>query len=322
MQRARQLMSQGRQQEAIAAVEAAARERDPEAMLAVAHWRLFGVYGERDLDTAHRLFADAGEAGSVEAVRLRATLVANGTGCSSDPALARAMLEQIAPVDANAAHQLALLAAMPPPGSVAALSAETLCRAPSIRLVRGLLSADECRYIITAAGPLLQPSFVVDPVSGRRIPHPVRTSYGMNFGPTQEDPVIHQLNRRIAAATGTEVSCGEPLHVLRYRGGQEYRPHFDALPGAANQRSLTALIYLNEDYAGGETLFDRLELSVRGRMGDALVFDNIDAEGLGDERSRHAGLPVSGGEKWLATRWIRQRPYDALAAVSGPETSP
>ena len=124
-----------------------------------------------------------------------------------------------------------------------------------------------------------------------------------------EDLVVNRLNRRIAKISETLYSSGEPLHVLNYAPGEQYRPHFDALPGAANQRVFTAILYLNDEYKGGETEFPELDLQVRGRAGDMLLFANVDRQGRRDPRSFHAGLLVNAGEKWIATRWIRQRRY-------------
>jgi len=164
---------------------------------------------------------------------------------------------------------------------------------------------------VQTAEPLLQQSVVVDPATGVLRPHPVRTSDGASFPWASEDLVISALNRRIAAASGTDVKCGEPLQVLRYRPGQEYRPHFDALPSNENQRVLTMLVYLNSGYSGGETSFTRAGLTVAGRMGDALLFRNARPGGSPDLNAEHAGLPVSSGEKYLASRWIRERPMIA-----------
>lgn len=156
----------------------------------------------------------------------------------------------------------------------------------------------------------MQPAVELDPNTGRRIAHPIRTSDGAVIGPTREDLVIQAINRRIALASGTRTAEGEPLAVLRYSPGQQYRPHLDTIAGATNQRVKTVLIYLNQGYAGGETVFPTLDLSIEPRGGDAVVFTNVRPDGRPDERTRHAGLPIRAGVKWLATRWIRREPVD------------
>jgi prolyl 4-hydroxylase len=147
---------------------------------------------------------------------------------------------------------------------------------------------------------------------------PIRTSLGAAFPFTAEDPVLHAINRRIAKLTGTSYEQGEPLQVLSYAPGQQYRLHSDALPSGTNQRVLTLLVYLNNDFEGGETAFPDLGISHRGGAGDAIVFANVDAAGRPEMRARHAGLPVRRGRKWLLSKWIRERPLD----LSGPPGRP
>ena len=74
------------------------------------------------------------------------------------------------------------------------------------------------------------------------------------------------------------------------------------------QRVLTALVYLNDDYEGGETDFPVLGAHWKGRKGEALLFWNVAPDGALDERTLHAGLPVTRGEKWMLSQWIRGRP--------------
>jgi prolyl 4-hydroxylase len=136
----------------------------------------------------------------------------------------------------------------------------------------------------------------------------LRTSDGSTLHWLVEDPATHALNRRLARFTGTDVNQGEPLHILRYRPGQEYRPHVDWLLDD-NPRVLTALVYLNDEYTGGETAFVKTGLKVRGRKGDVLVFRSQGADGGLDPMSEHAGLPVTSGIKYLASRWIRARKH-------------
>jgi prolyl 4-hydroxylase len=190
------------------------------------------------------------------------------------------------------------------------LPAKVLSSDPLIYTANGVLHEEECRHLQSVAEPGIRPSFVIDPTSGRRMPHPVRTSDGTSIGPTEEDLVINNINRRLAVLTKTEATSGEPLHILRYRPGQEYKPHLDGLSKVANQRVWTVLAYLNDDYEGGETEFPKLSIRYRGQTGDALIFRNVLPDGQPDQRTQHAGLPVVSGVKWLATRWIRMKAYD------------
>lgn len=180
------------------------------------------------------------------------------------------------------------------------------------------LTPAECAHVAQASSDLLEPAAVFDPASGRQVAHPVRTSDAAVIGPMREDLVVRAINARIAAASGTDIGQGEALTVLRYRPGQQFRLHSDALPVSRNQRVKTLLIYLNEGFAGGETLFPDHKLTVKPAAGDALLFANTLDEQRPDPRSRHAGLPVTQGVKWLATRWIRARPFDMW---TGPEAA-
>lgn len=108
--------------------------------------------------------------------------------------------------------------------------------------------------------------------------------------------------RAVAALTGAE--------GRRYRPGEQYRMHFDAIPGFSNQRILTMIVWLNDDFEGGETQFPKAGLSLRHSAGDAILFRNVDADGRRDPDAAHAGLPVTRGEKVIASRWIRERPFE------------
>lgn len=278
---------------------------DADALFDQAARRLFA----HDLSGARELFGEAGAAGRHDAAVIHCNLTASGGQWRRGIDL----LRQLAAHDRRCARELAVVEAMrlteagdptvPPTGKV-------ISQSPHLTLFEGLFTAGECAYLVGAAAPMLEPSVVVDNRTGRQVRDPVRTSDGVGFTWPLENPAVHALNRRIAAASGTAVEQGEPLQVLRYRPGQEYKPHFDAIPGFANQRAMTMLVWLNEDYAGGETLFMKTGAKVRGRTGDALLFRNADAEGRRDEAAAHAGLPVTRGEKLIASRWIRARRFE------------
>jgi prolyl 4-hydroxylase len=310
IEKANALEAAGRHQEVVDLVENSARTGDSEALFVLAYWRLWGQNGMRDLAAAHDLLHQAGAGGYREATLLQATLVANGNGVPADWAGGLELLRSISS-ETSAARQLTLIEAMQlgPDGTPLSLpGAVHVSDRPHVVRMTDFLTRDECNYLIEMARPRLEPSSVVDK-QGRLIPHPIRTSEGTSFGPAHEDLVVHAINKRIAALTATQVNWGEPLHMLRYRPGEQYRPHIDAIPGETNQRIQTALLYLNDSYQGGETLFTEEGLTISPRAGDAIVFRNLEADGSRDLSSKHAGLPVISGIKWLATRWIRSGPY-------------
>lgn len=300
----------GKPKEAVALIERAAAAGDGEANLIVAHWNLYGSDRPRDIAAGHRHLELSARTGNVEAIHALANLIAGGVGCEPDEARAIGMLRGIAERDALARVQLELLAQLMGEDQVRDARRERLSSDPRIEIVHDLLEPAECAYLMQRAEPLLKPSFVDDPVTGRGKPDPIRTSHGAGFVPHAEDLVVRAINRRLALASGTAVDHAEALYVMRYTPGQEYKPHLDALGGLRNQREWTAIAYLNREYEGGETVFPKLSVSIRAEPGDVLIFRNVDSNGGPDPRLRHAGLPVTRGEKWIATRWIRTARHD------------
>lgn len=312
-EQADQLLARGRVSEATALVKRAAATGDADAAFHLALWYLVGEPLPRDLGAARAALRDAAEAGHIDAGMMEVALTANGTGAPRDWAQALQRLRALAPHHPPAAQQLALVDAMPlgPDGLPSKPpSGRSLRAAPAVTLYPRFATPEECRELAEAAMPIMAPSVVVDPRTGRQMQNPVRTSSGAVLGPTRETLVVQAIAGRIAAATETQPWQGEPFSVLHYAPGQEYRPHLDALPATRNQRVKTAILYLNEGYEGGETQFTASGLAVRGAIGDLLVFDNVASDGTTDPLSRHAGLPVHRGVKWIATRWIRAQPYD------------
>ena len=311
-ERATALASAGRFADAYRLLTSPDASRDPDSLFTLALWRLSGAIVRRDLSASRDLFRRAAEAGHAAARDIYIAFVANGTGAPPDWPGALNLLTQDSAHSSLARRQLELIGRMDlsPAGDPLRLPAEEqLSERPHVFCFRSLFSQEDCDFLAAQAGPSLQPSVVVDPASGRLVQNPVRTSDAMAFPYTSETPAVHALNRRLAAATRTEPSQGEPLQILRYRPGQEYRPHSDAIAGDPNQRIMTALVYLTEEYEGGETMFLSSGLRFKGRRGDALIFRNVLPDGRADPEAQHAGLPVTAGEKLIASRWIRAKPF-------------
>jgi prolyl 4-hydroxylase len=306
------LAAAGRRGEAILLVQRLAAEGDADALFTLAEWRLIGQIVPQDLAQARALYRRAGEAGLLQGAIFHTNLLASGVGGPSDWAGALERLRGEARADPQRRRALALIEAMKlgDDGAPAAAPAgRRLSESPHVTMFPKLFSAAECRYLVEIAEPGFAPSVVVDAATGETRRDPLRTSEGSTMHWLLADPVVEALNRRLAAASGTKVGQGEPLQILRYRPGQEYRLHLDAIPGKANQRIMTALVWLNEAYEGGETRFVETELQAKGGTGDAILFRNVLGDGRPDPASKHAGLPVTRGTKLLASRWICERPH-------------
>ena len=181
-----------------------------------------------------------------------------------------------------------------------------------------VLDADECRALIEVARPRLVPSTLVDPTTGRDVVSDKRTSWGMFFR-LEENDFIARIDRRLSLLMNLPLENGEGLQVLHYPCGAGSEPHFDYLqPGnTANRESLlrsgqrvsTLVTFLNDVPAGGQTIFPALGWAVSPLRGNAVYFEYGDDRGQVDARSLHASAPVTQGEKWVVTKWMRQRRF-------------
>ena len=308
------LTAAGRDADAIALVNQGMARGDPGAMFVLADWQLRGTPVPQDLPQARELFRRAAEAGLVTAGLFYTNLLALGVGGPRDWPEALHRLRAEAAKNPRRTQALLLIERMaltnegdpidPPLGTL-------LSEKPYVMLFPQLFSEAECDHLLAVAEKEFLPSRVIDSVTGEEYHDPIRTSEGSTIHWLIDDPAIHALERRLGAASGTRAEQGEPLQVLRYLPGQQYHPHKDFVPGRANQRLTTGLVYLNEDYEGGETCFVRTGLKVKGKKGDAIFFRNLLADGSADELAEHAGLPVTRGVKLLASRWICTHPYVA-----------
>lgn len=187
---------------------------------------------------------------------------------------------------------------------------------PRIVLFGNLLSADECDAIVAAARPQMARSRTVETRTGSEEINADRTSQGMFFVRGQT-PEVARLEARLARLLQWPLENGEGLQVLHYGPGAEYKPHHDyfdpAEPGTATivrrggQRVGTIVIYLNDPEEGGGTSFPEARLRIQPRKGNAVFFSY--AQPQAHTLTLHGGDPVLRGEKWIATKWLREREF-------------
>uniref|UniRef100_A0ACD5UZB7 Uncharacterized protein n=1 Tax=Avena sativa TaxID=4498 RepID=A0ACD5UZB7_AVESA len=203
---------------------------------------------------------------------------------------------------------------------------EVISWKPQIIVFHNFLSSEECDYLRDIARPRLEISTVVDVATGKGVKSDVRTSSGMFVNSEERKlPVIQAIEKRISVFSQIPIENGELIQVLRYEPSQYYRPHHDYFSDTFNlkrggQRVATMLMYLTDGVEGGETHFPMAgegECSCGGKMvkglcvkpnkGDAVLFWSMGLDGNTDSNSLHSGCAVLEGEKWSATKWMRQK---------------
>jgi prolyl 4-hydroxylase len=189
----------------------------------------------------------------------------------------------------------------------------TVMKHPRVIVFGGLLSDEECEGLMNLSRPRLARSETVDNATGGSEVNAARTSDGMFFE-RGEHALIQRIEARIGELLRWPVNHGEGLQILRYRPGAEYRPHHDYFDpvhsGTARilerggQRVGTLVMYLNTPERGGATTFPEVGLEVAPIRGNAVFFSYNRAHV--STKTLHGGAPVLAGEKWVATKWLRQ----------------
>lgn len=192
---------------------------------------------------------------------------------------------------------------------------QTLCEYPEITLIEDFITDEECTHLIENSKDRLTRS-TVDGTHPRE--DSTRTS-SQCWIQHDMSPMVTSMCERIAEVVGIPLENAEPLQMVYYRKGQEYKPHHDSYDLSTDygqratkgwgQRLKTALLYLNDVEEGGETEFPMVDVTVKPKRGSLVVFQNIDTEAadIPLHGSMHAALPVISGFKWACNLWFHER---------------
>jgi prolyl 4-hydroxylase len=325
----------GRHEDAINALAVASRSGDVEAMAELGQRLIVGDRAPYMPEQGAGLLGDAARAGSINALLSFACLMALGAHVPRSLNGALGLLVHAAELGSDSARgQLRVLARQaaagspcedwrqlaraidlagwlsPPPGI-------TLHDEPLVRRFPALLEPALCDWLIDKARIRLRPAMIYSGEgAGDKVDEMRTNSVGVwNLGCMDLINVV--LQYRIAAACRMPIDNLEAPTALRYRVGEQITNHYDYLNprspsyqteiATRGERVITFLTYLNDDYDGGETDFPMMKLHYKGKCGDGLFFCNALPSTLADDRSLHAGLPPTRGEKWLVSQFVRSK---------------
>ena len=328
---AREHDAAGRHNDAINTLSAATRAGDLQAMSELGHRLLAGDRAPRLVPHALSFITEAARRGEGRALARVAALTAAGAHMPQDwPKALRLLGDAAEAGDEPARGQLRSL--QPTPDSQVdwrALAAsvrleEWLSPAPSealhakVHRVSNLAPDAVCAWLIARSQGHLGPATVYDAVDKRDVVHEMRTNTLANFDYATLDVVQFLVQARMSHTCGYRIQHFEAPMVLHYDVGQQITPHFDFIDMNApdyeqqireqGQRVITFLLYLNDDYAGGETTFPELGVVNRGVRGGGLYFINAHEDRSADRKMLHTGSPPTAGEKWIVSQFIRDIP--------------
>lgn len=186
---------------------------------------------------------------------------------------------------------------------------------PYIAVMDDFLSEEECLHIIDSSKGRLVRSTVDGPVEQVDMSRTSSQAW-LNY---EDDPVIKIIGERVSNLVEMPLSHAEAVQVVYYKKGEHYVAHHDAynvdsIEGQRatkgwGQRYKTALLYLNNVEAGGETEFPQLDITIKPKRGSIVIFQNVDPEddSVPLYSSLHAALPVMSGFKWACNIWFHKR---------------
>jgi len=322
----------GRHDDAINALARATQSGDLDAMTELGKRLVIGDKGPLLPKDGAGLLREAAKGGHAEAATRLATLTALGTHVKQSWAEAIGLLVFAAERGSESARgQLRALAGAAAEADISwrqlaeridfkywssAPPRQTLSANPMVCVYRDFVTDPVCAWLIEQARPILKRALIYDPVGGDVADH-MRTNSAAGFDLIHADVVQAAVQWRMSLAVGIPVAHLEAPTVLHYAVGEQITnhydfvnprmPHFDKEIAERGQRIVTFLVYLNDDYEGGETDFPELGLRYHGAKGHGLFFTNALPSGEGDLRMVHAGLPPKDNEKWLMSQFIRNR---------------
>lgn len=182
-----------------------------------------------------------------------------------------------------------------------------------IFLVRQLLEPSLCQHLmqLTQHSQLQTAGILIEAIDNQ-----VRSNDLLRLGGSDE-PALEAANQQIVEKLsvvqqllfqvyGVKFPYAEPCSILCYRPGQFYKRHVDnillssrfhELEQGIPTRDISIVGYLNDGFAGGETYFDRQDVTVQPEAGAVLVFPAYFTH-------PHASLPIVSGEKYAFTSWL------------------
>jgi hypothetical protein len=347
--RARRLDSAGRHGDGLAELRRVADLGHAPAMTRLGSRLLIGENAPVELKEGVAYVSSAAERGDPDALTILATLAAAGVLTPPSWTTGLDLLQRAASLGSQAARAQLRLLSNSPPNAIPDIDdpdtwrdlrdqvdidawidpppRQALCEAPRVRMAKGFTVPRVCDWVCQKARGRMRPATMYDGTTKTENVDPHRTCSDFQFDILKTDLVLLLLRARVSALTKLPTAFMEPPRIFHYALGEDIKPHYDRIGnevegygkegGYLGDRIVTFILYLNDDFEGGELDFPKAGFRCKGAKGDAVYFAHVDPSGKQDPLSLHAGLPISKGEKWVLSQWIHDRPFGVTTKQEG-----
>jgi prolyl 4-hydroxylase len=183
------------------------------------------------------------------------------------------------------------------------------------RIIKDLITKNEAQELIDWARPKLKEATVLT-YSGKDLSHRDNSVAWLD----KSHPISKKIFIKTSAITGLPMRNFEKVQICHYKPGQLFNHHQDQCHDKTDtclkdfkrggQRLYNVLMYLNNDFQGGETDFNVLKKRYKLPPGSGILWAMTNKKGNRvHPKANHAGLPVTHGEKWIANIWQRKNKF-------------
>lgn len=183
--------------------------------------------------------------------------------------------------------------------------------------IENFITDEECDFFIEMINSLkLHKGQIVSHNEGDTLREDVRSAKTCTLPRTK---IVESLRRRVEDLCNSTPYSSEGCSAIKYEQGDFFTLHCDYFhhynkelierPVAMN-RVKTAVIYLNDDFEGGETSFPFIDTIIKPKRGKLIAWRNGEPSGANFEESQHAGELVKSGTKYILTFWMHIGPFE------------
>lgn len=190
---------------------------------------------------------------------------------------------------------------------------------------KNILSPTECKKLIKLCSSDLRPIASSNPFDLKAdfFFTPENELKGTVF--EVNDERISWLIDRICSHFKINPENLEHPRFQKYKVGGTYRSHYDFILldkeyteyhfSRGGQRIKSYILYLNDDFEGGETIFPRKSIIVEPEVGKIIEWNNvvpgidINSKESYDLTTSHSALPVLKGTKYIFAIFLRERSF-------------